>query len=302
MLTYIAFYIIILLLVPIFDVILKNIKNTLNGKKRLPLLQTYYNLIKLFKKDNSRSQFTSTISIIAPIIILTVSIIFLFLIPIVSKGININIIVLFHLLWLSSLFLIIYALDNATYFGWLWASREIFVLAISEPIVILIILWFSIISWGNFNIVEIHNLLSNNINVITSLFIFFLWIALFVIILAENKRFPFDNPATHLELTMIHEAMLLETNWTTLAILEIASKITLIAFVNLFIYFIWTNSYWLTNNIFLFWLYLLKVLIILWCIALIEVFITKIRVFKYQNIFWFLLIILVIMSIFYFLN
>jgi formate hydrogenlyase subunit 4 len=63
-----------------------------------------------------------------------------------------------------------------------------------------------------------------------------LGIIFYYIILAENKRFPFDNPATHLELTMIHEAMLLETNSKHLAIMEIASKIKLVTFLSLFIY------------------------------------------------------------------
>jgi len=63
-------------------------------------------------------------------------------------------------------------------------------------------------------------LLSNNLTNLQVLSIFILGIMLFVVLLVENKRFPFDNPSTHLELTMIHEAMLLETNATTLAIME----------------------------------------------------------------------------------
>jgi len=58
------------------------------------------------------------------------------------------------------------------------------------------------------------------------------------ILVAENKRFPFDNPTTHLELTMIHEAMLLETTGPTLGMIELASKINLIGFMSLFSYLV----------------------------------------------------------------
>lgn len=302
MLSYIIFYILVLILIPIFDVILKNIKNILNWRKTLSIFQTYYDLIKLFKKSNFKSEFTSFISFIAPIVILTVSLIFLFLIPVVNSDISVSIIVVFHILWLGSVFLMLYAFDNATYFGGLWAAREAFVLAIVEPVTLLLILGFVIISGGNTDMSSIANFLNSNSSDLLNLFLGILAITLFAILLAENKRFPFDNPSTHLELTMIHEAMLLETTWPRLAIMEIASKITLIWFVNLMIFLIWTNNYWITQNIFLFLLYIFKVIIILGILWFFEVFITKMRIFKYQNVFWFLLILQVITIAFYLLN
>jgi len=302
MLSYIIFYILVLILIPIFDVILKNIKNILNWRKTLSIFQTYYDLIKLFKKSNFKSEFTSFISFIAPIVILTVSLIFLFLIPVVNPDISVSIIVVFHILWLGSVFLMLYAFDNATYFGGLWAAREAFVLAIVEPVTLLLILGFVIISGWNTDMSSIANFLNSNSSDLLNLFLGILAITLFAILLAENKRFPFDNPSTHLELTMIHEAMLLETTWPRLAIMEIASKITLIWFVNLMIFLIWTNNYWITENIFLFLLYIFKVIIILGILWFFEVFITKMRIFKYQNVFWFLLILQVITIAFYLLN
>ncbi len=299
---YILFFVITLFLIPIFDVFLKNIKNILNGRKTLSYFQTYYDLIKLFKKSNFKSEFTSFISFLAPLVILMISLTFLFLIPIVNIDININIIVLFHILGLGSVFLMLYALDNATYFGWLWASREAFVLAIIEPVTILVILSFVILAWWNMDLVSISKFLHWNGNYIINFFLFVLAVNIFAILLAENKRFPFDNPSTHLELTMIHEAMLLETTWPKLAILEIASKINLIAFVNLLIFFVWNNAYWLTNSFEIYGLYILKALVILAFVAIFEVFITKMRLFKYQNVFGFLLILELITISFYLLK
>lgn len=299
MLSYILAYIIVLLLIPFFDVFLKNVKNILNGRKTINLFQTYYDLNKLFKKENFKSQFTSFISIVIPIFILACSLLFLFVIPIINSSININIIVLFHILWLASFFLMVYALDNATYFGGLWSSREAFVLAIVEPITILLLFIFVAISNWNFDISSIHSMLSNTNDIFLILFDIILFITLFTILLAENKRFPFDNPSTHLELTMIHEAMLLETSWPKLAILEIASKINLIAFINIIIYLLWSNNYWFTSIGVLSLLYIVKVCILLLLIAIVEVFITKMRLFKYQNIFSLLLFLQIIFIVFY---
>lgn len=299
---YIVSFIVILFLIPIFDVFLKNVKNILNGRKILSFFQTYYDLIKLFKKSNFKSEFTSFINFLAPLIILMTSLTFLFLIPVIWEGVNINIIVLFHILGLGSVFLMLYALDNATYFGWLGASREAFVLAIVEPVTILVILSFVVLAWWNMDLFSISSFLQKNSSIIGSFFVVILAINLFAILLAENKRFPFDNPSTHLELTMIHEAMLLETTWPKLAILEIASKINLIAFVNLLIFLVWNNTYDLTNQFGLFWLYILKVLVILAFIAFFETFITKMRLFKYQNVFGFLLILELITISFYLLK
>lgn len=299
---YILFFVITLFLIPIFDVFLKNIKNVLNGRKRLSCFQTYYDLIKLFKKSNFKSEFTSFISFLAPLVILMISLTFLFLIPIVNIDVNINIIVLFHILGLGSVFLMLYALDNATYFGWLWAARESFVIAIVEPVTILLILSFVVLAWWNMDLASISKFLHWNESFIMGFFLFVFWINIFAILLAENKRFPFDNPSTHLELTMIHEAMLLETTWPKLAILEISSKINLIAFANLLIFFVWNNVYGLTNSFEIYGLYVLKVLVILAFVAMFEVFITKMRLFKYQNVFGFLLILELITISFYFLK
>lgn len=301
---YISLFFFNLGIIPLLGTILKKIEAVFSWKKWPRLLQWYYDLSKLLKKQDFKSEFTSLISFISPIIILTIAVLFLFFIPIFysSNDFNINIIVLFHLLGLSSFFLILYWMDNATYFWWLWASRESFVLSITEPIVILLITWFVVLSNWEMSLSGISNFFTNNnglwIWIISGIFA----ITLFFIFLAENKRFPFDNPSTHLELTMIHEAMLLETSWKTLFILEMASKIIMFAFINLFILLFWNETYWLINNFFIVWLWFIKILVLLLFVWIFEVLITKLRLFKYQNIFLFLLVILFLSLIFYFIK
>jgi formate hydrogenlyase subunit 4 len=106
-----------LFLVPFFDGIVRKTKALLNGRKGPSLFQTYYDLIKLFQKESFVSQFTSSFSKIAPIVILLISAIFFFLVPITFEGVPINIFVLIFIFSIGSFFLALYGLDNATYFG-----------------------------------------------------------------------------------------------------------------------------------------------------------------------------------------
>jgi len=300
---YIIIFLVNLLFIPLLWWILKKIEAVLFGKKWPNILQQYYDLLKLLKKQDFKSEFTSFISFLAPIVILTVSIIFLFFSPIINTSISINIIVLFHLLWLWSFFLILYWMDNSTYFGWLWASREAFVLAIMEPIFLLLLAGVVVISNGSLDTSSIYAIFSKLWSSIGWILIMILFaLVFFAIFLAENKRFPFDNPSTHLELTMIHEAMLLESSWKTLFILELASKIIMFAFINLFIYLFLPFTFGIENIFLLFLLWFIKVLVVLFFIWLFEVLITKMRLFKYQNVFLFLLVLLFVSFIFYFIN
>jgi formate hydrogenlyase subunit 4 len=122
-------------------------------------------------------------------------------------------------------------------------------MALVEPILILIIATLAFL-FGTTDITNIHTqILSLNFQFIVGFMIIILAIIAFYVMLAENKRFPFDNPATHLELTMIHEAMLLETNAKHLAFMEIASKIKLVTFFSLFIYIFFPFTFGITSII-----------------------------------------------------
>lgn len=299
---YILFVILALALIPIFDSILKSIKAIYNWRSPLQIFQSYYDLIKLFNKVTIQSQFTSFFSYIWPLIILVNSLLFFFLVPVVNVYFDINIIYLFFILSLGNFFMIVYAMDNSTYFSWLWAEREIFVLSIVESVIILTVVllamiwWYSEFSWLN-------QIFSQAIlSPFQMIFYLVLVVAFFYIILAENNRFPFDNPATHLELTMIHEAMLLETQGKQLAIMEIASKIKMFWFIWIFTYIFLPFSFGITNIFWLFLLWIAKVFIVVFFIATWEALITKIRIFKYQEVFVTILISQILLMVFYILK
>ncbi len=289
-------------LVPIFDSILKSVKAFFNGRKTLRIFQTYFDLIKLFQKETSQSQYTSFFSFIWPVIMLVNVLVFFCFIPIINPYFDINIIYLFYILSLGNFFLILYAMDNATYFAGLWVEREMFVLSIVESVLILMIVLFVMIWWTS-NLSWLHNVFASAIySPFQVLFYIILIGVFFYIILAENKRFPFDNPSTHLELTMIHEAMLLETQWKQLALLEIIAKIKMFAFLSLFIFLFFPFDFWITNTVILFWLWIAKMIGIIIFIGFWEMIITKMRLFRYQEIFVTLLVSQILLIFFYILK
>ena len=304
-LEYLAYQIIALILVPLFDSIIKNTKAFFNGRKWPSLFQTYYDFYKLFtKKWQFISKFTSFVSILSIFVIFSVSLVLFLLIPVwwSTPILNLSFFVFFYLGALSTFFMILYAMDNATYFGWLWAEREFFVMAIVEPILVLLIATLALV-FKTTDISYIHNFVASwNFDFMIWFMLIILGIIFYYIILAENKRFPFDNPATHLELTMIHEAMLLETNSKHLAIMELASKIKLVTFLSLFIYIFLPFTFWITGALWLFALWFFKVLVLSMIIWAWEIFIVKIRIFKYQNIFIFLFLLNIFLVIFYILK
>lgn len=287
------------LLVPFFDGIIRKTKALLSGRKWPSLLQTYHDLIKLFQKENFLSQFTSSFSKIAPIVIFLISVIFFFLVPITFAGVSINIFVLIFIFAIGSFFLALYGLDNATYFGGLGASREVFVILLVEPLLLLslAVLGFST---GARDIGSMHILIVSKY--FTSAFLIqmiLFGIILRYIILAENKRYPFDNPTTHLELTMIHEAMLLETSWPALGIIELAAKVNLIGFMSLFVFLVLPFNFGATSIGILWILRFVKVAIMCVILWFWETYVTKLRIFRYPVILMSLLAIQILFVIFY---
>lgn len=302
---YILLQIIALALVPFFDSVIKNVKAFWNWRKWPSLFQTYYDFYKLFtKKWQFISKFTSFLSILSIFVIFWVALFLFFFIPVWWNiaVFNLSFFIFFYVWALSTFFMVIYAMDNATYFWWLWVEREFFVMALVEPILILIISTLAFLFWTT-DITIIHNqILGLNFSFIVFFIVMILAVITFYVLLAENKRFPFDNPATHLELTMIHEAMLLETNAKHLAFMELASKIKLITFFSFFIYIFFPFSFWIQNVLGLFLLWFIKTVLLCFILWTWEIFIVKIRIFKYQNIFIFLFLVNIFLLIFYILK
>lgn len=218
---------------PLVIGIIRKVKARLQGRVGAPLLQGYRDIIKFSKKDCVVSNVTTWVFRVAPYMVFGATATVSFLLPSVTNlGIQGDIILIGFLLVLGTAFLVLTGLDAATTFGGMGSSREVMITAFSEPIFLTAIFALAQVSHSTSTTELVNGLLHLNQAWLNPAFILVL-ISFFLITLAENSRYPFDNPTTHLELTMVHEAMILENSGKNLAVLELASMLKLTIFLNL---------------------------------------------------------------------
>lgn len=289
--TYILYFfqsLLLLLLTPLFIGILKNSKAFFRGYTGSSIIQPYYLLIKLFGKGRVISKTSSIVTKIAPIISLSSTIGVMFIIPIAYTGkdnIFGNIFLIIFVLGISKFLTTLLGLDCASTFGEMGSSREQFISMMAEPVMFILVtyLYMETSTFNIYNIAATNNLLTKYgvAHLIAAL-------AFFVLIIVENSRMPVDNPETHLELTMIHEAMILDLSGKDLGLIELASYSKLIIFITIFIncffpYGIATSITFISiSRAFAF--YIIKLFLCLTLISLIESFIAKFKLFKIPEI------------------
>jgi formate hydrogenlyase subunit 4 len=284
---YIIYFIqslILLMLTPLFIGITKNFKAAFRGYKGVPVFQPYFNLKKLYGKDRVISKSSSFITAITPILCLSSVVTVAFLIPVFFNDGNSyfgNLFVIFFLLGIVKFLSSLLGLDSASTFGGMGSSRELFISMFAEPITFILVA-FLYMETKTFNIFSITLINAEIFRYNTAHIIAAIGFA--VLIMAENARMPVDNPETHLELTMIHEAMILDTSGRDLALMEFASYIKLAIFITIFINCFFpigiTGSLNLSSICASFVIYILKVLGILIVISIIESIMAKFRLFR----------------------
>ncbi len=223
------------LLSPLCIGVIKKVKARLQNRRGAGVLQPYKDLWKLFHKDEVISRDASWIFRWAPYIVFTVTIVVGASIPLfasfVRNAYTGDILLIVYTLALGAFFLALGGLDAGSTFGGFSASREMTITALAEGGFIFSLLTLAIIT-GTTNVFAIADkgALLQGQSFLAALLAFS---GFFIILLAESARFPFDNPATHLELTMIHEAMLLEYSGKRLALMEWAAANKLLIFIAL---------------------------------------------------------------------
>ncbi|MBC2578737.1 respiratory chain complex I subunit 1 family protein [Clostridium sp. DJ247] len=269
---------------PLFIGILKRMKAIIRGYEGAPICQPYYNIKRLLSKERVISKTSSFITTIGPTIILAAAVLSAFLVPIIwtrPKALVGNIFIVIFIMNIIKFITALIGLDCASTFGGMGSSRELFISMFAEPIGFLMAA-FLYFETRTFNIYEIAsiNSLSKNLSTphIIAAAAFLIWVAV------ENARMPVDNPETHLELTMIHEAMILDISGRDLAYIELASYIKLIVFLtiftNAFIPFGIATSLTFIAIVKAAALYVIKVIAILFIIAIVETTMAKFRLFK----------------------
>ena len=229
---------------PLFMSLIKIVKAFAQRRKGPSLFQTYFNLWKLLKKETVYSSNSSWIMRITPYINIAVMIVAALFVPLVfipqpMGGIG-NIILFLYLLALAKFFMALSGLDAGSTFGGMGSSREMTISALIEPISIVV---FAALAFA-FKTTNMHvmflEILEPNMMFLNPVVIL-LSISMFIILIVETARVPVDNPETHLELTMVHEAMILEQSGKNLALMELshAIKQTLLMGILINIIFPW---------------------------------------------------------------
>ena len=225
-----------LLLAPGLVGLIRWLKARLQNRRGAPVWQPYLELRKLFAKEVVVSSNASWLFRAAPFVVFASTVAVAFLVPVLavpspfdSVG---DLLVVVYLLLLGTFFLALAGLDPGSAFGGMGSSREMTVAALSEPTVALAIFALAL-GAGSTNLGQIVARTMADPAAAVSPGYLLAFGALFVVTLAENGRLPVDNPATHLELTMIHEAMILEYSGRYLALIEWAAWLKVLLFFSL---------------------------------------------------------------------
>ena len=214
-----------MLLAPLIHGLIKKMKASFQMRQGPPVLQPYYDLGKLLRKEPVRSTASSWVFVAGPRVYFASVLTATTLVPALYAGAPLEaaggILLLVGLLALGRFALATAALDTGSPFGGMGASREMTVGALAEPALLLALFTVGL-SAGSLNLGElVRHVADRGASLHPSELL--AASALFIVLIAETGRLPVDNPATHLELTMIHEAMLLEYSGPDLALVEWAS-------------------------------------------------------------------------------
>lgn len=223
---------VLLLVAPLIAGIIKKLKALLQNRIGSSILQEYFDLYKWWRKPTFITPYTSTIFLAAPCVYFASTIVAACMLPnffgkTVSFG---DVFVFVYVMSLGRFFMTLSSLDAATAFGGMGGSREIYVAAFVEPVIMLAIL-SNVLHTGS-TFLGGMSLDPGEVNLTVAGVL--TCIAFFLVLLAENSRMPVDNPDTHLELTMIHECMTLEYSGRLLALIHWASQLKLLIFLVLF--------------------------------------------------------------------
>jgi formate hydrogenlyase subunit 4 len=213
----------LLLLAPLLSGLIKNWKAKLQNRRGAPVWQPYFDLAKFLRKDMVVSEHASWVFSFAPYVVFLTALLVGLMVPMVTAQAPLDLfggaLALVGLLALGRFFLALGGLDPASTFGGMGSSREMTISAIAEPAMILAIFTVAITA-GSTSLSEMVVAGQSSGWQFLDPSHALAFAALFIVLLAETGRLPVDNPATHLELTMIHEAMLLEYSGRYLAFME----------------------------------------------------------------------------------
>jgi formate hydrogenlyase subunit 4 len=227
--------VLVLALAPGLTGLVRAVKARILRRRGPPLLQPYRDLLRLIRKEAVLADNASWLFRVAPYAIFSGTWVAAALVPTFASGLmfswSADLIAIVALLGSARFFLSLAALDVGTSFGGIGSSREAMIASLAEPAMLMVVFTVSLLAHTTQLSAIAHVMQGSQIGVRISLAMAL--IALILVALAENARVPVDNPSTHLELTMVHEAMVLEYSGRHLAMIELGAWLKLLVYLSL---------------------------------------------------------------------
>ena len=207
----------------------------LQNRRAPALMQPYRVLLKLLRKELVLATNASWLFRLAPYVVFACMVLAATIVPLVATDLPFaqaaDVIALVGLLALARVFMALAAMDVGTAFGSLGSRREMFIAALAEPALLMVFFTPALISQSTALTTIVDQFSNGALHLYPSMA--FAAIAFVMVLLAENSRIPVDNPSTHLELTMVHEAMILEYSGRHLALMDWAHALKLTVYIGI---------------------------------------------------------------------
>ena len=225
----------VLALAPLLTGIVRKVKARLTAKRGPALWQPYRDLLRLLRKEVVLAPNASWLFRVSPYLIFTAVWLAAAIVPTFTTGLAVSrtadLIALVALLGTARFALALAGMDVGTSFGGIGSSREMMIASLAEPAMLMVTFTVALLVRSTSLPQIAEFMVTHAVGIRVSLFLGL--ISLVMVAIAENARIPVDNPATHLELTMVHEAMILEYSGRHLALVEAASMVKLLLYLSL---------------------------------------------------------------------
>lgn len=280
----------VILIAPGVTGLIRKIKARLQRRRGAPIWQPYRDLRRLLAKEAVVGESTSWLFRAAPYAVFATTWVAAGLVPTFKTKLLFSwsgdLIAIVALLGLARFIQALAAIDSGTSFGGIGASREVMIASLAEPAMIMVVFTLSLVA-GTTQLSTMAHFMNTEAGLRLSIAMALL--GLMIVALAENTRIPIDNPATHLELTMVHEAMLLEYSGRHLAMMDLAASLRMVLYISLIICIfmpigIVTADAGLGAEGLAVLLYIAKVALACAALAIFEMATAKMRLFRVPNL------------------
>ena len=272
---------------PLLTGFVRKVKARLLRRRGPLIVQPYRDILRLLKKEVVVAENASWIFRVAPYVIFATTWVAAALVPTFATGLlfswSADLIAIIALLASARFALALAGMDVGTAFGGIGSSREVMIASLAEPAMLLVVFTMALVARSTQLSAVAGMFATSDVGLRVSLGLAL--VGLIIVAIAENGRVPVDNPATHLELTMVHEAMVLEYSGRHLAMIELAAVVKLLLYLSLIgcIFLPWTLAApdgLIASHVAGFVLYLAKLAVLGFLLAVFETAIAKMRVFR----------------------